>query len=78
MGNPFHKSRPEVCGAPCFRSETSGTTRRYPDAKETKPKGMDDRKSELFIVPMNAGNHLKGLAGGKGEPNHGTEGGKDE
>jgi hypothetical protein len=38
---------------------------------------MDGGTSELLVVPRKPGNRPKGPGEGKGEPEHGTEGGKD-
>ena len=46
-------------------------------AKETKPGVKVVRKSECLVVPMKRGNAASGPRGGKGAPEHGTEGGKD-
>ena len=40
--------------------ERKHDTRTVPRREETKPNGKGGRKSELFIVPLKAGNQLNG------------------
>jgi hypothetical protein len=76
MGTPVNNPGPAAVASCGCRNEAQGAWR-YRDAKETKRRGRDGRKSECFVLPRKRGNQPEGPRGGKGAPEHGYVRGQD-
>ena len=75
-GNPVSNPRPAAVASCGCGNEAQGAWR-YREAKVTKRRGRDGRKSECFTVPRKRGNQPEGPRRGKEAPEHGHVRGKD-